>query len=61
MLNVLKEPIVWAASGSLKTLGSAAGVDDAVVTRCLSRMRVWIHLLEGVMDAEFPSYEIQQA
>ena len=59
MLDELKQPMVWAISGKLRSFGG--GSLDAVVQRCLSRMRIWQQkLMPAVIEAEFPAYEIQQ-
>ena len=59
MLDELKQPMVWAVSGKLRSLGG--GSLDVVVQKCLTRMRLWQQkLMPAVIEAEFPDYEIQQ-
>lgn len=61
MLQFLKKPHTVVVDGRPKTFGSPAGVAEAVIKRCLSRMRCWHKVALSVLSAEFPSFEVWQA
>ena len=61
MCECLSTPIVFQVGSKLRSLGTAAGVDNDVRQRCLGRMRAWARLAESALDAEFPAFEIAQA
>ena len=60
-MSACQLPIVFQVGSKLRSLGTAAGVDNDVRQRCLERMRAWVRLAESALDAEFPAFEIAQA
>ena len=47
--------------GKSFSIGSSGGPDQAVVDRCLQRMRALYHLVRETVSAEFPSHELISA
>ena len=62
MLVHLRTPHTMLLHGRTpKTIGSSDGVPQAVIDRCLARMRTWLRLALDVVQAEWPMFEIVQA
>jgi len=60
MLLTVHHPLMLASG--VKSIGFATGtVDNAMISRCLSRMANWVYLTFGTLDAEFPHFETVQA
>lgn len=58
-LQTLKRPRTFVLrAGFVKTFGSAAGVSQAVVDQCFSRMRPIIEVSSKVIAAEYPEHDI---
>ena len=60
MLEVLTEQTVWTVRGRVCSIGQEGGVSQAVVDRCIDRMRSWVVLARAALSAEFPSWEMAQ-
>ena len=61
MLDTLRKPRTYIVRGQPKTLGSLVGPDSAIVDRCLARMKAYTMLVQKVVEAEFPYFELLAA
>ena len=56
--KTLRMPRTYIINKTIKTIGSADGPSEEIVTRCLRRMSVWAKMATSVIDAEFPDWEL---
>ena len=61
MLRILKEQIAWQVGAETCSVGDAGGVPQAIIDRCLDRMKSFVVLARAALAAEFPCWEISQA
>jgi len=61
MLKFLSVQHSWIVGGAQFGVGFARGVPEAVIQRCVGRMRCWIPVAESILDAEFPNFDVFSA
>ena len=61
MIDVLKIPLLWNLGATCFSIGNEQGVPQAIIDRCLGRMKIWVELATATVLAEFPDFEFCQA
>ena len=53
--------VLWNLGATCFSIGNEQGVPQAIIDRCLGRMKIWVELATATVLAEFPDFEFCQA